>query len=179
MEYTETPVRHVNTLKGVIVDVTSDMVKLTDGHITLREVVHHPGGVCVAAVDDDGTVTIVSQYRYPIGRMLWELPAGKLEPGEDPAPAAARELEEETGITADRWQSLGSMYTSPGISTETLYIYLATGLHRGEPHPDPGEFLEIRSVPLAELVTMVENGEIRDAKTVIGVLRAEKILGRK
>ena len=176
MEYTETPVRHINTLKGVIVDVTTDMVKLTDGHLTLREVVHHPGGACVAAVDADGMITLVRQYRYPMGHMLYEIPAGKLEGKEDPRLAARRELKEETGLTAANWQSLGCIYTSPGISTEKLYIYLATDLTAGQASPDPGEFLDVIKMPLSELVEKVEAGEIHDAKTVVAALRAARIL---
>jgi len=178
MDYTEKKLRRVNEYRGIIVNVETDMVELSNGFITMREVVRHPGGVCVAAVDDEGRVTLVRQYRYPFGEHLWELPAGKLEPGEEPLPAAKRELSEETGLEADRWEELGVLYTSPGFSTERLYIYLATGLRRGEAHPDPNEFLDVVSVPLGELVGRIESGEICDAKTVAGALRAERRLSR-
>ena len=177
MDYTETPIRHVNTYKGIIVNVETDLVRLSNDKQTLREVVHHPGGVCVAAVDEDGTIALVRQYRFPFREHLWELPAGKLESGEDPLPAAMRELSEETGLEAEHWQPLGSILTSPGFSTETLYLYLATGLRQGEAHPDPNEFLDVERIPLKDLVSRVESGEIRDAKTVIGALRAERLLG--
>jgi ADP-ribose pyrophosphatase len=174
MDYTEKTLRHVNAYHGIIVDVQTDMIQLPNGNITMREVVNHPGGVCVAAVDDQGQVTVVRQYRYPMGTHLLELPAGKLEKGEDPLPAAKRELSEETGLEADTWIELGPVYTSPGFSTETLYLYLATGLHQGQAHPDPGEFLDVDTIPLSQLVDLVESGAVQDAKTVIGALRAER-----
>ena len=177
MDYTEKAVRHVNRYEGIIVDVTADMVKLPNGELTLREVVHHPGGVCVAAVDDEGRVAVVRQFRYPFAEHLLELPAGKLEKGKEPLPAAMRELSEETGLEADHWQDLGVVYTSPGFSTEALYLYLATGLHQGEAHPDPNEFLDVDKVPLRSLVRQVMDGSIPDAKTVVGVLKAAAILG--
>lgn len=176
MDYTEKTLRRVNTLKGVIVDVEEDMIELPNGRITMREVVRHPGGVCVAAAAEDGTIAMVRQFRYPFRAHLWELPAGKLEPGEEPLPAAKRELSEETGLEADNWIDLGALYATPGYCTETLYMYLATGLHQGEAHPDPNEFLDVARVPLAELIRRIESGEIRDAKTVVGALRAERIL---
>ena len=174
MDYTEEKLRHVNTYKGIIVDVDTDMVRLTNGQITLREVVRHPGGVCVAAVDENGLVAVVKQFRYPFGCALYELPAGKLEYGEDPLEAAKRELSEETGLEAEKWAFLGALYTSPGFSTEKLYLYLATGLRQGQAHPDPNEFLDVERIPLEELVSRVERGEICDAKTVAGALRADR-----
>ena len=176
MDFSEKKLRRVNTYKGIIVDVETDMVELQNGAVTLREVVRHPGGACVVAVDADGLTAMVRQYRYPYGEQLLELPAGKLEYGEDPLPAARRELSEETGLEADRWIELGSLYTSPGYSSETLYIYLALGLRQGAAHPDPNEFLDVERIPLTELVTRVERGEIHDAKTVVGLLRAERYL---
>lgn len=178
MDYTEQPVRRIGTYEGVIVDLTEDMVRLPNGEITIREVVHHPGGVCVAAVDEDGTVALVRQYRFPFGEHLLELPAGKLEKGEEPLPAAKRELSEETGLEADVWQDLGAIYTSPGFSTETLYLYLATGLHQGQAHPDPNEFLDVERMSLSQLVDLVEKGTVKDAKTVVGALKVTAILGR-
>lgn len=178
MDYTEKRLRRVNGYTGVIINVQADMIRLPNGDVTIREVVHHPGGVCVAAVDEDGSVAMVRQYRYALRDHLWELPAGKLEPGEDPLGAARRELSEETGLEAAEWKELGTVYTSPGISTETLYLYLATGLRQGQAHPDPNEFLDAARVPLAELFDRAVGGEIRDAKTVIGILRAQWELGK-
>ncbi len=176
MDYTEKAIRHVNTYEGIIVDVSTDMVKLPNDFITLREVVHHPGGVCVAAVDEGGLVTVVRQFRYPFQRHLVELPAGKLEPGEDPLPAAQRELSEETGIEAHTWVDLGPVYTSPGFSTETLYLYLALDLRQGQAHPDPNEFLDVEKMPLSQLLELVDAGDVKDAKTVAGALKAERWL---
>ncbi len=172
MDYSEKVLRHVNRYEGVIVDVDMEMVEVPNGNITMREVVRHPGGVCVLALDENGMVAMVRQYRFPIDTHLLELPAGKLEPGEDPLPAAKRELSEETGIEADEWQDLGFIYTSPGFSTEKLYMYLATGLHHGRQHLDLNEFLDVEYYPLDTLREMVLSGEITDGKTVSGVLKA-------
>lgn len=176
MDYTEKAIRRVNTYNGIIVDVSVDMVKLQNDFITMREVVHHPGGVCVAAVDENEMVTVVRQFRYPFGDHLLELPAGKLEKGEEPLPAAMRELSEETGLEAEQWVDLGHIYTSPGFSTERLYIYLAMGLKQGEAHPDPNEFLDVEKMPLSELMKLVDEGTIHDAKTVAGLLKVERYL---
>lgn len=171
MDYTEKVIRHVNRYEGVIVQVDMEMVKVPNGNITMREVVRHPGGVCVVALDGDGMVAMVRQYRFPIGEHLLELPAGKLEPGEEPLPAAKRELSEETGLEADEWRDLGFIYTSPGFSTERLYLYLATGLHHGAQHLDLNEFLDVEYHSLKSLRDMVLRGEIADGKTVAGVLK--------
>ena len=171
MDYTEKVIRHVNRYEGVIVQVDMEMVKVPNGNITMREVVRHPGGVCVVALDGDGMVAMVRQYRFPIGEHLLELPAGKLEPGEEPLPAAKRELSEETGLEADEWRNLGFIYTSPGFSTERLYLYLATGLHHGAQHLDLNEFLDVEYHSLESLREMVLRGEIADGKTVAGVLK--------
>ena len=178
MDYTERPTRRVSSYQGVVVELTEDIVALPNGASTVREVVHHPGGVCVAAVDEAGNVALVRQYRYPFSRHLLELPAGKLEKGEDPFDAVKRGLSEETGLEAEHWTDLGAIYVSPGISTETLYLYLATGLRQGKAHPDPNEFLDVEKMPLSQLAEMAMNGAVRDAKTVIGALKAAAILGK-
>jgi NTP pyrophosphohydrolases including oxidative damage repair enzymes len=171
MDYTEKVLRPVNRYHGVIVDVRVDMVTVPNGNITLREVVEHPGGVCVVALDKDDCVYMVRQYRFPLGEHLLELPAGKLEKGEEPLSAAQRELSEETGLSAEKWESLGFLYTSPGFSTERLYLYLATELTRGQPHLDLNEFLDVERIPLSQLTKMVMRGELCDAKTISGVLK--------
>ncbi len=179
MDYTEKVIRHVNRYEGVIVQVDMEMVQVPNGNITMREVVRHPGGVCVVALEKDGMVAMVRQYRFPIGEHLLELPAGKLEPGEEPLPAAKRELSEETGLEADEWRDLGFIYTSPGFSTERLYLYLATGLRHGAQHLDRNEFLDVEYYPLDTLRDMVLRGELADGKTVDGILKAAALIRAK
>ena len=162
--------------KGVIVSVTLDNAELCDGKRVKREVVHHPGGVTVLPVDEDGFCYCVRQFRYPFGKVLLEAPAGKLEYGEDPYDCAVRELSEETGFSADEITYLGPCCTSPGFSSEVLHIYLATGLHAGESHPDEGEFLKVEKHHIDELTELCMSGEIADGKTLIAVLKARKIL---
>lgn len=162
--------------EGVIVNVHMDRAELADGRIVRREVVEHPGGVAIIPVEPDGTAYCVRQFRYPFGREMLEVPAGKLDVGEKPLPAAVRELGEETGLTAKRLVYLGACCTSPGFSTEVLHLYLALELSQGEAHPDDGEFLNVERHSLAALTDMVMNGEIDDAKTIIAVLKARRFL---
>jgi ADP-ribose pyrophosphatase len=162
--------------EGVIVNVRRDKAELVNGNVVGREVVEHPGGVTVIPVEPDGTVWCVRQFRYPFGREMLEVPAGKLERGEDPFDCAVRELSEETGLTADEFVYLGPCCTSPGFSTEVLHIYLALGLHPGNMHLDPDEFLNVEKYSLDALVEKVMSGEIDDAKTIIAVLKAKKYL---
>ena len=161
---------------GIIVDVHLDHVRLNDGSISRREVVEHPGGVTILPVDEAGNCYMVRQFRYPAGHMMLEAPAGKLEYGEDHRECAVRELSEETGFSADELIYLGGFYTSPGFSSELLHIYLALGLHAGESHLDEGEFLNVEKIPLQQLSDMVMANEIEDAKTIIAILKAEKVL---
>lgn len=176
MDYTEKTVSSEEKYRGVIVNVRLDKAELCDGSVVRREVVEHPGGVTILPVDQDGVCYMVRQFRYPMGRVMLEAPAGKLERGEDPASCAARELSEETGFSADKLIYLGADCTSPGFSTEVLYIYLALGLHPGESHPDAGEFLNVERYTLDELSGMIMKNEIDDGKTVIAVLKAKKYL---
>ena len=161
---------------GVIVDVVLDRAKLINGDIVRREVVEHPGGVTIIPVEEDGTVWCVRQFRYPFGREMLECPAGKLEKGEEPLPAAVRELAEETGLSAGRMVYLGSICTSPGFSTEVLHIYLALDLRRGEAHPDEDEFLDVVRMPLGEAIDRVMRGELCDGKSAVGLLMAGRLL---
>lgn len=177
MDYFEKQIRTVNRYNGLIVGVRVDSVQLSNGNNTLREVVEHPGGVTVIPVDENGYAYCVRQYRYPMEEELLEVPAGKLEPGEDPFECAKRELSEETGITARNYIFLGAMYPSPGFCREILYAYLATGLEYGESHPDENELLNVEKVHLDELHRMVMSGDITDAKTIIAVLKAKIVLG--
>ena len=162
--------------EGVIVNVRLDRAELVNGDVVRREVVEHPGGVTVIPVEEDGTVWCVRQFRYPFQREMLEVPAGKLEIGEKPLPAAVRELSEETGLAAGRMIYLGACCTSPGFSTEVLHIYLALELKHGDAHPDEDEFLNVEKHSLETLTEMVMSGEIDDAKTIIAVLKARRFL---
>lgn len=166
---------------GRIVDLRVDTVRLPNGHLTTREVVDHPGGVAIVAIDENDNVLTVKQYRYAFGTVLEELPAGKLERGEDPREAALRELAEETGAACDTLTPLGEILASPGGFGEVLHLYLAEGLHFGAQHPDEDEFIEFERVPFSDLLRRCLSGEIRDGKTVAGVLKvyALRALGKE
>lgn len=177
MELKEERISGERVYEGIVVNVRMDRARLIDGRITRREVVEHPGGVAIFAMDEDDKVIMVRQFRYPMGEVTLELPAGKLEPGEDPRDSALRELEEETGFTPGVFESLGVSYSSPGIFAEKIYLYLARDLKPGPVHPDDGEFLEVLRVPYNELMDMVERGEIKDSKTMVAILKASLALG--
>ena len=174
----ETTLHQETLYEGIVVNVRLDKALLPDGSPCAREVVEHPGGVCVAALTDENELLFVRQFRYPHGEVLLELPAGKLEPGEPPLPAARRELAEETGAAAARWEDLGLFYPTPGYCGETLYLFFATELTFSAPHPDEGEFLQCERIPLKKAVQMVLDNEIPDGKTQAAVLKtASKFAG--
>ena len=177
MELWEKTVESQTLFQGKIVTLKLDKAQLVNGRVTGREVVEHPGGVAILPLFDDGTVSIVRQFRYPFQEVVTELPAGKLEKGEDHRPAALRELEEEVGATCGKLTYLGCLYLSPGFSTEVLHMYLAQELQQGPSHPDEDEFLETVRVPFSTLVQQVLSGEIVDAKTVATVLKTKLLLG--
>lgn len=177
MKLTEKRLSGETVFDGKIMHVRRDIVQLSDGSEAFREVVDHSGGVCVLALDNEGRVLLVSQYRYPHEKILREIPAGKLEPGEDPAQAARRELKEETGAVAGKWESLGEIYPTPAYCGEIIRMYLAQDLTFGENALDEGEFLEVERIDFDLLVEQVLAGEIRDAKTVAAVLKARLLLG--
>ena len=161
---------------GKILRLEKDTALLPDGREAVREVVRHPGGVGVVAVDGEGYVYMVRQFRYPFMTETLEIPAGKLDKGEDAQKAGERELLEETGLTAGKIELLGSFYASPGFCDEEISVYLATDLKKGQANPDDGEFLECEKYSLNELADMVRSGKIKDAKTVIGILMAKEKL---
>jgi len=167
----ETTVKQNIIFRGRIVTLRNDDAMLPNGKPCQREVVDHPGGVCVLAITEENEVLLVRQFRYPYGEILLELPAGKLEYGEEPLPAGQRELQEETGAVAASFEELAIFYPTPGYCGETIYIYLARGLRFGASNPDEDEFLQCVRMPLDEAVQMVMNGEIRDGKTQVGLLK--------
>jgi ADP-ribose pyrophosphatase len=165
--------------KGKIINLRVDRARLPDGTEAGREVVEHPGGVCVAALTGEDELLFVRQFRYPYGEIIPELPAGKMSPGEDPLLCGKRELEEETGAKAERFEPLGRLYPSPGYCGEIIHLFFADGLTFGDMNPDDDEFLEMERIPFAEAVRMVLDGEIDDAKTQIAVLKLDAMRRRK
>ncbi len=163
---------------GVILHVQRDRVVLPNGTETGREVIRHIGAVCVIPVLENGDVIMERQYRYPLDRVILEIPAGKLDaPDENRLSAIRRELREETGYTADEWTELGDFHPAPAYSDEYITMYLARGLHKGERDLDEDEFLDVYAIPLADLVDAVMKGEISDAKSQVCILKAARILG--
>ncbi|RYL94832.1 NUDIX hydrolase [Sporolactobacillus sp. THM7-4] len=155
--------------KGKVVHLVVDQVDLPNGHQSTREVVRHPGAVAIIALNKEGKLLLVRQYRYALGKIIYEIPAGKLEPGENPDDSALRELEEETGFRCEKIDQIASFYSSPGFSNEQLTIYFTDTLTNGSQHLDDDEFLEVSAVDLEEAVQMVQDHRINDAKTVYAV----------
>jgi ADP-ribose pyrophosphatase len=162
--------------EGSFLKVTRDRVALPDGAQTHREYIRHPGAVVILPVFDDGTVLLERQFRYPLGQVFVEYPAGKIDPGEDPLACAKRELQEETGYTASDWQFVCTIHNAIAYSDEHLDLYLARGLTEGEAQLDDGEFLETFRASVPELLEMIRGGQVTDVKTVIGTFWLEKIL---
>lgn len=175
MEHTEKTLSVQEIFSGHVVRLTLDKVELENGRSAMREVVHHRGGACIAALTEKDELYLVRQYRYALGQELWELPAGKLEEGEDPFEAAKRELEEECGLKADQYIDLHPFYPTVGYCNEVIYTWLARGLHPVPMHLDEDEFLTPTKMPLEEVCRMVLNGEIRDGKTVAAVLKIKAL----
>ena len=157
---------------GGLLKVHYDTVELINGRTSWREVIRHPGAVVMVPIDDEDNIYLVRQYRYPYAKVLLEVPAGKLEYGEDHFEAAKRELSEEIGAKAREWISMGEMCPTPGFCDELQHVYLARGLTFGQMHPDEDEFLERVKMPLSEAVEMAIDGRLEDSKTVASILRA-------
>ena len=160
---------------GRVVRLDVDTVRFPDGSTGQLELIRHPGAAAIVpcASDPPGadpTILLIRQYRYATGGELWEIPAGTLDPGEDPEGCARRELLEETGVTAARLQRLTSIWTTPGFTNEVIHLYLATGLTMGEPSRERDEFIEVVPQPLSRVLALIRDGEIRDAKTVVAIL---------
>lgn len=162
--------------QGSFLQVEKDTVKLPNNHLTTREYIKHPGAVVILPVLDNGNILLERQYRYPLNQVFIELPAGKIDPGEDSLVCAKRELREETGYTANDWQFLCTIHNAIAYSDEHLDIYLAKGLVAGEAQLDQGEFLEVFDAPLDEVLSWIKSGNITDVKTMIGVFWLDKIL---
>ena len=176
MELTEKTLSRRDIFEGKVVSLHVDTVELPDGTTSIREVVEHVDGVAVLALDEDNNVLTVTQYRYVFAKPMLELPAGKLDGGEEPRIGALRELKEETGAVPDTLESLGHIVLSPGCFGETLHLFLARGLHMGQQHLDEGEFLNVERIPFDELYRRCMDGDVDDAKTVTAVLKAKLLL---
>lgn len=176
MDLTEKTLGKSYIYKGRIINMRVDDAMLPDGRTAKREVVEHPGGVCIAALTEQEELLFVEQFRYPYGEVVLELPAGKLEYGEDPLEAGKRELQEETGAVAKDYRSLGKLYPTPGYCGEIIHLYLATDLTFSEQHPDDDEFLELRRIPLEKAFQMVMENKIADAKTQVGILKTYQLV---
>jgi len=166
----ETAVSSEVVFDGKLLHVRRDEVRLPDGSVATREYIVHPGAVLIVPVRDDGRLVVERQYRHPIGRVLLEFPAGKLDPGEDALVTGRRELAEETGYTASSWQALGRIHPVVGYSSEAIDIYVARGLAHVGARLDDGEFLEVRTMGVDEMLAALDRGEITDAKTVVALL---------
>ena len=168
MDYVEQTVRKNYIYEGKILKLRRDDARLPDGRPCVREIIEHSGGACVLYVKE-GKVLLVRQYRYAYGESLYELPAGKLEIGEDPKNAALRELEEEAGVLAEELKLLFVMYPTPGYTNEKIYIYQAVSGKETAISPDEDEFLDVEYLPLDKVKTMLKNGDIRDGKTIVAL----------
>ena len=175
MEMREKTLSQEYHFKGHIMAARLDQVELPNGHTAAREVCEHLGGVGVLPIDKDGNIILVRQYRYPYDEIILEIPAGKLDHGddEDAADCGLRELKEETGCTAGRIVPLGCIYPSPGFLTEVVHLFAALDLTEGEMQPDEDEFVEVVRLPIAEVEAMAERNEIRDAKTLVALYRSK------
>ncbi len=177
-ELKETKISREEIFDGYIVHLVRDTVELPNGAKATREVALHNGAVCVVPVTDEGEIIMERQFRYPFDEIIWEIPAGKLDKGEfDHLEAAKRELREETGYTAEKYTFIGELYPSPAILSENIHMFIATGLKKGEQDLDEDEFLDVVKLPFAEVVQMILDNKITDAKTQTAVLKAKLILG--
>ncbi|MFT7525124.1 MAG: ADP-ribose pyrophosphatase [Arenicella sp.] len=162
-----------NTLihKGNLLELHSERVDFPNGGHTYFDIVKHPGGAVIAAINDDNEICLLKQWRHALGEMIWELPAGCLEPGEPPMETAKRELEEEAGVKAQQWRDLGKIISSPGFSNEILYLYEARKLSKGTVKLDDAEQLTAHWLPIEKVLAMARDGDIIDAKTLAMLLR--------
>lgn len=168
-DFTEKTIRSQEIFNGKVIRLLVDDVELPNGKPAKREIVRHPGAVAVIAITPENRMVFVRQYRKPLDKTILEIPAGKLEKGEDPADCAKRELTEETGYTAQEMKFVSKFYTSPGFADELLYVYEGANLGQGQAQPDQDEFVELVELTLDEAFSRIQTGEIVDAKTVFAV----------
>ena len=176
MVFEEKSISSEKVFEGRVIDVRVDVVELPDGKTAYRDIVDHPGGVGVLALTEENRILMVKQFRKPIEKAIYEIPAGKLDKGEEPLLCGMRELEEETGYKAKEFTYLGYMYPTPGFANETTHMFLARGLYKGEIHPDEDEFLDVEEFEIDDLKRMIMNNEINDAKTIIAFFKGMEIL---
>lgn len=179
MVYEEKTMKFEKLYEGKIINLRIDTVELPEKRYSKREIVEHPGGVGIVAITDDNCLILVRQYRKAVNRMLLEIPAGKLEVNEEPRETAIRELKEETGFEAKNYNYLLEFYTSPGYTTEKIYLFMATDLTEGLQELDDGEYCEIEKYTIDDLLKMIDRGEIIDSKTIIGINLARDFLKDK
>lgn len=161
-----------NVFKGSVITVNVERVALPNGNVADLEIIHHPGGAAVVAVDEQQRVCLLRQFRHAAQGWLWELPAGKIDNREPPLQTAQRELEEEAGCVAAHWDSLGEYVSSPGVFTEVIHLYFATALTATSARLEEHEVLEVHWKPFAEVLRMAHDGELRDGKSLVGIFRA-------
>lgn len=176
MLYDEKTMKSEKIYEGKILNLRVDTVEMPDKKYSKREIVEHSGGVAVVALTDQGNIVMVKQFRKALEDYLLELPAGKLEYGEDPLECAKRELKEETGYEASNLELLGELYSSPGFSTEKIYIYFSKELKKGTQQLDEGEYLEVEEISEEKLMDMITTFELKDSKSVAGILLAQNKL---
>jgi ADP-ribose pyrophosphatase len=164
--------RTQNVFVGRVLTLNIESVRLPNGHVADLEIAHHPGGAAVVAIDAEGRVCLLRQYRHAAGGWLTELPAGKLDGGEPPLQCAQRELAEEAGMEATRWTGLGRFYTSPGVLTEQIHLYLAEDLRPVAAQPEAHEVLTVDWLPFASALEQARSGLLDDGKTIVGLVRA-------
>jgi ADP-ribose pyrophosphatase len=163
-----------NVFRGRVLTLNLERVQLPNGQVAELEIAHHPGGAAVVAIDAEGRVCLLRQFRHAAGGWLTELPAGKLDGGEPPLECARRELAEEAGVSARRWEKLGEFFSSPGVLTEVIHLFLARDLEPADASPEDHEVLEVTWVPLRDAVDLAASGRLQDAKSLIGLLWARE-----